>query len=246
VATVAAVFLALVTVVVRYLSTQKLQRQLLEMKREEALEKERGRIAQDLHDQLGANLTQVAMLGELAEVDRDLPDEVAAHARQITQTARETTRTLDEIVWAVNPSNDTLEGLVTYLCKHTQEYLAVAGVRYRLDVPPELPAVNIPPDVRHNVFLAAKEAVTNIVRHSGATSARLRLKLAAVGFTVEIEDDGKGLGELDEKAARNRNGLRGMRKRMADIGGQFEIGPAPEKGTVIRLTAPLRRGTRAN
>ncbi|MBK9138529.1 MAG: ATP-binding protein [Verrucomicrobia bacterium] len=237
--TLAAVLLALVAAVVRYVSTQKLQRQLLELKREEALEKERSRIAQDLHDQLGANLTQVAMLGELAEVDKDLPDEVAAHARQITQTARETTRTLDEIVWAVNPSNDTLEGLVTYLCKHAQEYLGVAGVRYRLDVPAELPAVNIPPDVRHNVFLAAKEAVTNIVRHAGASEARVSLKLGPEAFTIEIADDGKGLGELDEKAVRNRNGLRGMRKRMEDIGGRFEISPAPGRGTVIRLTAPL-------
>jgi signal transduction histidine kinase/streptogramin lyase len=238
--TVAVALLALVAVAVRYFSTQRLQRQLLELKREEALEKERGRIAQDLHDQLGANLTQVAMLGELVEVDKDLPEEVAAHARQITQTARETTRTLDEIVWAVNPSNDTLEGLVTYLCKHAQEYLTVAGVRYRLEAPAELPAVNIPPDVRHNVFLAAKEAVTNIVRHSGASAARLRVKLAPTSFTIEIEDDGKGLGDLDEKAARNRNGLRGMRKRMAEIGGQFELGPAPQRGTVIRLTAPLK------
>jgi signal transduction histidine kinase len=106
--------------------------------------------------------------------------------------------------------------------------------------------VSLPPDVRHNVFLAAKEAVTNIVRHSSATAARLRLQIEAAAFIVEIEDDGKGVGELDPKAILNRNGLRGMRQRMADIGGRFEIASAPEKGTVIRLVAPLKPGWRAD
>src|SRR5262249_32244957 len=109
----ASTFLLLSVIVgsVHYVSTQKLQRQLAMMRQQEALEKERARIARDLHDQLGANLTQVALLGEMAETDKDLPNEVESHARQISQTARETTRALDEIVWTVNPSNDTLDGL---------------------------------------------------------------------------------------------------------------------------------------
>jgi signal transduction histidine kinase len=99
---------------VYYFSTQKLQRQVTLLRQQEALEHERSRIARDLHDQLGANLTQVALLAEMAESDKNLPEEVEDHAKQITQTARETTKALDEIVWAVNPSNDTLEGLVNY------------------------------------------------------------------------------------------------------------------------------------
>ena len=103
--------LGIVAAVVRYLSTQKLHRQLQTFQQREALEKERARIARDLHDQLGANLTQVALLGEMAEADKDAPAEIESHAQQISQTARETTRSLDEIVWAVNPANDTLDGL---------------------------------------------------------------------------------------------------------------------------------------
>jgi signal transduction histidine kinase len=224
---------------VHYVSTQRLQRQLAALQQKEALEKERARIARDIHDQVGASLTQLSLLGELVEGDKNHPDEVAGHARQIEQTALETTRALDEIVWTVNPSNDTLDGLITYVCKYAQDYLAVAGLRYRLEAPPQLPGTPISPELRHNVFLASKEAITNVVRHAQATAVSLRLHLDPASFTLEIQDDGRGLGGLDPKAAQTRNGLRNMRKRMEDIGGSFFMGPAPERGTVIRLTAPL-------
>jgi ligand-binding sensor domain-containing protein/signal transduction histidine kinase len=224
---------------VYYFSTQRLQRQVERLRQQQALDKERGRIARDLHDQLGASLTQVSLLGELAESDKDLPEEVEAHARQITQTARETTRTLDEIVWAVNPSNDTLDGLVTYFCKYAQEYLSVAGIRYRLEVPAQLPAHPLPPEVRHNLFLSAKEAVTNVVRHAGAGAVHIRLRLEGACVVLEIEDDGCGLAGMDQKRAQTRNGLRNMRKRMEEIGGAFAMTPAAGKGTVVSLRAPL-------
>ena len=235
-----ACFLGTIIAVVHYLSTQKLQRQLEGLRQQEALEKERSRIARDIHDQLGASLTQVALLGEFVESDKDSPMDVEAHARQISQTARDTTRVLDEIVWTVNPSNDTLDGLITYVCKYAQEYLAVAGVRYRLDVPAELPATPIVPELRHNVFLASKEAITNVVRHAKASAVWIRLRLQSDAFVLEIQDDGRGAAGLDAKAAQARNGLRNMRKRMEDVGGSFTLGPAPEGGTLVRLTAPLR------
>jgi ligand-binding sensor domain-containing protein/signal transduction histidine kinase len=230
--------LGIVAASVRYISTQKLQRQLQSLQQREALERERARIARDLHDQIGANLTQVALLGEMAESDKDSPEEIGSHARQISQTARETTGALDEIVWAINPANDTLEGLANYACKHAQEYFALAGLRCRADVPSQLPAVPIPPDVRHNVFLAFKEAVHNVVKHAQATEARIRLRLEPDKFILEIEDDGRGLGS--QAAPQNRNGLRNMKKRMEDIHGEFWIGAAAEKGTIVRLTAPIK------
>ena len=235
-------FLGLIVAVVHYLSTQRLQRQLEQHRQREALERERQRIARDIHDQLGASLTQVALLGELVESDKEDPEEVGSHARQISQTARDTTRVLDEIVWTVNPSNDTLEGLINYVCKYAQEYLEVAAVRYRLEVPAQLPSVPLLPEVRHNVFLAAKEAVTNVVRHAKASEVHLRLHLSPGAFTLEIQDNGRGVGGLDEKAARSRNGLRNMFKRMEDIGGTFSLGPAPGGGALVRLSVPLAEG----
>jgi ligand-binding sensor domain-containing protein/signal transduction histidine kinase len=232
-------FLGMVVAVVRYLSTQKLHRQLQALKQQEALEKERSRIARDLHDQLGANLTQVALLGEMAETDKNSPAEIESHAQQISHTARETTRSLDEIVWAVNPSNDTLDGLINYACKYAQEYLTLAGLRYRADVPAQLPVITIPPEVRHNVFLAFKEAVHNVVKHAQASEVWIRLRLQPDQFTLEIEDDGRGLGSGDEHAPPTRNGLRNMRRRMEDIHGEFSIGPGTKAGTTVRLIIPF-------
>jgi len=231
--------LALIVGSVHYVSTQRLQRQVAVLRQQEALEHERARIARDLHDQLGANLTQVALLGEMAEGDKESPGEVEAHARQIAQTARDTTRALDEIVWTVNPSNDTLDGLVNYVCKYAQEYLALAGLRYRLEVPAQLPHTPITPEFRHNLFLVAKESINNIVKHARASSAWLRLQLEPDSFVLEIEDDGSGLKPGDE--SKGRNGLRNMRRRMEDIGGTFEIGPGTNGGTRVRLTVHLRR-----
>ena len=240
-ASAALCLLGIIVGAVHYISTQKLQRQLAGFRQQQALENERARIARDIHDQLGASLTQVSLLGEMVESDKDAPAEVEAHARQISQTARDTSRALDEIVWTVNPSNDTLEGLVNYLCKYAQEYLAVAGLRFRLDVPAQLPPVAITPELRHNVFLAAKESITNIVRHARATSAFIRLRIEPSSFTLEIQDDGRGIANLEEKKAGSRNGLRNMGKRMEDVGGRFDISAAPEGGTLVRLTVPIKQ-----
>jgi ligand-binding sensor domain-containing protein/signal transduction histidine kinase len=227
--------------VVYFISTQRLQRELALLRQKEALERERSRIARDLHDQLGANLTRVSLLGELIEGDKDQPKEVEAHARQISKTAGETQHALDEIVWAANPANDTLEGLVTYTCKYAQEFLTTAGLRCRLDVPAALPATPIAPDFRHNLFLVAKEAVNNVVKHAQAGSVRVQIKLELRQLVIEVEDDGRGPDGASTAAKRGRNGLRNMSRRMEDVGGSFSISPALNKGTLVRLTAPLTR-----
>ena len=231
------VFLGALAGIIYLLSTARLKRQLRAARQKELIERERARIARDLHDQLGANLTQVTMLGELAEADRHLPEEVGLHAQQIIETARDTTRSLDEIVWAVNPANDTLEGLANYVCKYAQDYFELAGVSYRAGLPVRLPATPIPPEVRHNVFLAFKEAVNNVVKHAHATEARVRLLLEPGKFILTVADNGCGLGDGSEKKL--RNGLKNMRKRLADIRGGFEVASGENGGTVVKFTVPL-------
>ncbi len=231
-------FVGMLAGIIYLVSTAKLKRQLRAARQKELLEKERGRIARDLHDQLGANLTQVALLGELAEADKTLPDEVEQHARQICATARDTTRSLDEIVWALNSSNDTLESLANYACKYAQDYFALAGVSFRAELP-AVPATPILPEVRHNVFLAFKEAVNNVVKHAQATEAHVILELAPDKFILSVTDNGCGLGDLAGKEL--RNGLKNMRKRLAEIHGDFEITAGANGGTVVKLTVPLPR-----
>jgi signal transduction histidine kinase len=130
-----------------------------------------------------------------------------------------------------------LDGLINYVCKYAQEYLAIAGLRYRLEVPSQLPAVPISPELRHNVFLATKEAINNVVKHSGATSAWLRLRLEPARFTLEIEDNGRGIPPGADK--KGRNGLRNMRKRLEEVGGTFSTSPGHEGGTIVALSLPL-------
>lgn len=235
------VFIAALAGIIYLISTQKLKRQLRAARQKELIERERARIARDLHDQLGANLTQVTLLGEMAEMDKDSPGEVELHAQQICATARDTTRSLDEIVWAVNPSNDTLEGLANYACKYAQDYFALAGMSFRADLPHDLPAQPIPPEVRHNVFLAFKEAVNNVVKHAHASEARVKLQLEADQFILSVEDNGRGTGDVSGKTL--RNGLKNMRKRLADVRGEFEIGPAANGGTLVQLKVPFLKSS---
>ena len=235
-------FLSALVGAIYLISTAKLKRQLRAAHQKEMIEHERARSARDLHDQLGANLTQVTLLGEMAEADKDLPGEVEQHAQQICATARETTRSLDEIVWAVNPSNDTLEGLANYACKYAQDYFALAGISFRSELP-AVPPTPILPEVRHNVFLAFKEAVNNVVKHAQATEARVKLQVLPGKFILSIADNGCGLGDLTDKKL--RNGLKNMRRRLADVQGEFEIAPGTNGGTLVHLIVPVKNGQKA-
>ena len=180
--------LGLVVFGVRRVYARRLRRQLEQLERQRAIERDRARIAKDIHDDLGAGLTHIALLSELAR--RDTPEEMPNHVSQISDMARELTRNMDEIVWAVDPQNDTLDSLVTYVSKFAQEYLGVAGIRCRLDVPAELPPHVLPAEVRHNLFLAIKEALNNVVKHARASEVWLRAIVQPSSFCFVVEDNG--------------------------------------------------------
>jgi signal transduction histidine kinase/ligand-binding sensor domain-containing protein len=227
---------------VRYVEVRKLQQRMQLLEQQHAVERERARIAKDIHDDLGASLTQITLLSELARTDLNRPAEAESHIRQISGTARELTRAMDEIVWAVNPQNDTLEDLLTYTVKFAQEHLGLARIRCRLDVPAHLPPMHLSAEIRHNLFLAIKEAINNVVKHSKATEAWLRLRSSEKSFVFEIEDNGCGIpasvqaGRMDDLTTPgSHNGLRNMQRRLSEIGGSFEILPRPEGGSLVRM-----------
>ena len=169
-----AAFTLVVVAVVRYVSFRRLHRQLRLLEAQAALHKERARIAKDIHDDLGANLTQIALLGELARQDHGEPEKAAARIDTISSTARQAIKSLDEIVWAVNPRNDTLAHLIDYAGQFALDYLRLAGIRCRLDFPEQAPPRELSTEVRHNLFLVIKEALHNIVKHARATEVWLR------------------------------------------------------------------------
>jgi signal transduction histidine kinase len=164
------------------------------------------------------------------------PAKAAAKLERIYNTSRELTRSMDEIVWAVNPQHDTLDSLASYLGNFAQEYLVTINIRCRLDVPMHLPPWPITAEVRHNVFLAFKEALHNVVKHSGATETSVVLATDDTGFRLAVRDNGKGFDAAALPARPGRgNGLKNMRQRLEKIGGRYEIQSAPGNGTEIRL-----------
>jgi signal transduction histidine kinase/ligand-binding sensor domain-containing protein len=227
---------------------RRLHRKLERLERQRALERERARIARDIHDDLGASLTRITMLSQVAHGAEAEPARAAASLDQIFGTARELTRSLDEIVWAVNPKHDTLESLAGYLGKFTQDYLRAAHIRCRLDVPMQLPAWVLTSEVRHNLFLAVKEALHNVVKHAGAMEVRITLTLANGSFVWEVEDNGGGFdagggnGNSAGNAGRlaSGNGLANMRNRLAEVGGGCEVQSTPGAGTRVKFVVPVK------
>jgi signal transduction histidine kinase len=196
------------------------------------------RIARDIHDELGSSLTRIVMLSQPDEAD------VAAarpEMKRIYETARNLTRTMDEVVWAVNPRQDSLEGLTAYLTAFAQEFTSAANVACRLDLPERLPVVALSAEVRHNLFLAAKEAMHNAVRHGRAQVITIALSIQPHAFILTISDDGIGFQVGTPASPRHGHGLENMRARLAGIGGECDITTRPQAGTTIRFTVPLDR-----
>jgi len=173
--------------VVRQTATRRLHQKMEQLERRQAVERERARIAKDIHDDLGASLNLIAVLGDLAREEK-----AAERFEKMSATARQAVKSLDEIVWAVNPRNDTLSHLVDYICQYANDYLRDAGIRCLLDVPEQPPAQEVPSNVRHNLFLVMKEALQNVVKHARATRVELRLQIGAEDLRMDIADNGCG------------------------------------------------------
>jgi len=225
---------------------RRAKRKLEVVERQRAIERERGRIARDIHDDLGSNLTRIVMLSESARSGLEQPKQAAADLDEICQTGRDLTLQLSEIVWAVNPDHDTLDSFTTYVGKYAHDFLAAAGVRCRLDLPLSLPALALDSALRHNVFLAFKEALNNAVKHAAAKSVVVTMQVSEGDFTLAVEDDGVGLPEA--RSMRPGHGLANMKHRLADLGGDCQIERLPTAGTRITLVVPTahRKTTRAS
>ena len=152
------------------------------LEQKHAVEHERSRIAKDIHDDLGANLTQIVFLSQRVEDTSGDPTEFKRWIKLIPATARRTIQSLDEIVWAINPRHDSLESLANYLSQFASEHLTLAGIRCVLDVPTVVPPLELSAELRHNLVLAARESLQNAVSHAAATEVRVSLQLDEAGL----------------------------------------------------------------
>jgi signal transduction histidine kinase/ligand-binding sensor domain-containing protein len=235
----AAGFLGATVWIARRIVTAKYRRQLARLEQQHAIEGDRARIAKDIHDDVGAGLTQITLLTELA---RREPERAAKHLDRIAGSARQLTRAMDEIVWAVDPQHDTLNGLMDYISAYAEDFLHTAGIPCRMDLPMTLPPARVEAELRHNLFLALKEALNNVVKHSHATEVWLRLRIEAKIFTLIVEDNGRGfsvgggaVGIRVERLAAG-SGLANLEKRLASVGGRCEIHSQPGHGTRVAMS----------
>jgi signal transduction histidine kinase len=234
----------------RIVEKRRAQRRLQRLEQERLLERERTRIAQDLHDMMGAKLCRISFLSENARRYQEVPPELREQITSMSDDSREVLQSLDEIVWAVNPQNDTLEHLASYLGQYAEEYFRRTGIDCELVIPPRLPIAPLSSQSRHHLFLAMHEALTNILKHSGATHARIAMACRGSDFEIAVTDNGRGFdpasGAVDGPGSSSGfgNGLENMRRRLAELGGRCRVESHPGKGTTVWLEFSLNGATR--
>ena len=220
---------------VRYRYAQQMRRQLRQFEQAHAIEQERMRIARDIHDDLGARLTQMALLSEMAAGEIGTQGKAGERLAKVARSSREAVRALEETVWAINPHKDSLHDLVDYLSHYANEFFRPTPARCRQDLPLLIPEVQLPAEVRHNLFLACKEALNNVQKHAQATEVWLRLTVADSRLDLLIEDNGLGF----PVQPRSGNGLQNMQARLAAIAGECRVDSQPGRGTRVCFSLAL-------
>ena len=247
-AAAAVTLLGLIGTATRYVERRRYRTRLARLEQERAMEYERIRIARDLHDELGSDLTHISMLSNRAQApgasDTDRLDKLETRMKKISARLAHTVRSLDEIVWAVNPRNDSLRSLLLYFTQFARELFEGTGINCRFQIPENLPRVPLPPEVRHNIFLAVKEVLTNVLKHSRATEIVLRTSTAGPQLQIEIQDNGIGFDPATVPPDGEHNGLENLRQRMKGLGGDLILEAGPGRGTLVRLKVHCPAGVR--
>lgn len=222
-----------------FLFLRSLQTKLLLAENLQSVDQERARIAADMHDRLGSRLTHLGLMAR--ELDEHTNEELCARVRQ---SVYESARSLDEIVWAIDPSKDTVESLIAYCMNLVDEFRESSSVRWHIETPEKTDGIPVRASIRHELFLALSEALNNVVKHSEARKAWLRICLDSSGLVLEVEDDGRGFdGTLNKDSISKGNGLKNLRSRMARIGGKCDVDSELGRGTILRFVVSGVTGT---
>lgn len=202
-------------------------------------EQMRQRIAHDLHDEIGSTLSSISLLSGL--IGNQLTDTntgtAARMVEKIHADARQTLESMDEIIWSINPGNDSLQRVILRIQEHAQPLMEAQGIRFLLHVDPQLHDRQLPMDLRQSLYFVLKEALNNLLKHAGATTVEIQMKQQHGQLKVTITDNGRGFDPLQTD---NRTGRQSMQQRAEAIGGQLHIDSVAGHGTNVWLTAPLR------
>ena len=200
------------------------------------LERVRTRIARDLHDDIGAGLTRISVLSEIAS--REATDGVPVTERLsvVAGVSRELVDSMSDIVWVINPGRDQLRDLTQRMRRFASDVLTSRAVALSFRAPEDDQSLKIGADVRRQLFLIYKELVNNTVRHSGCRTVEIELEVVDRQFVLTVRDDGRG---FDAARAYDGNGLSSMRERARRIQGRLDVNSGDGLGTTVRLTVPV-------
>jgi ligand-binding sensor domain-containing protein/two-component sensor histidine kinase len=200
------------------------------------LQKVRNRIATDLHDEIGANLTNISILSNLSK--RNLPDPAKAEnfLQRISEEVSSSSQALDDIIWSVDSNNDTLEETVSRMRRYAAELFDAANTSYELYLDPAFEQKKLAMEQRRDIYLLYKEAVNNISKHAGAKQVNIQITIEHNQLFMRIKDDGKG---FDTTATSNRHGLKGMKERVKKWKGKISIESGTSIGTMIQVSIPV-------
>lgn len=224
--------------IVRALTRRRWRARLREVELQQKVESERNRIAQDIHDDLGAGLTQISWLGEMSRRMADNPDQVRSQSDKIMATAHEMVASLDEIVWAVRPQNDSLPSLLEYLGRRVDEMFEKSPIRLRYLAPKTLPDIGVSSEFRHHFFLICKEILHNALKHSKATEVSVETAFFPPS-TLQIQITDNGVGFDGNTLDPDGNGLGNIQSRTERIRGNLHRQTSPGAGCRYTLTVPL-------
>jgi signal transduction histidine kinase len=231
-------------------SRVRYRRRLRRLEAKQALEQERARIAKDIHDDLGASLTRISLLSQPWQSKPDNGEDAVENLAQIHQTARDLTHAMGEVVWAVNPEHDTFDSLANYISNYAQNFLRAARIRCRLEMPVQLPHLQLSSGIRHNLLFAFKEALSNVARHAQASEVRIVLMTDNSGLELLVADNGRGFSVNGTRGSgpdphgthvMPGNGLRNMRSRLQELGGYCDLKSEPGAGTRITFRVTLKK-----
>lgn len=224
-------------VVIRTYISRKLEKQKTELEKRQAVEKERNRISRDMHDDLGSGLTKIAILSEVVKKQLPEPEKAKEQLEKIAISARELVDNLQDIIWVLNPKNDTLESLSSYIREYSLKYFEPLSIQLTFNYPEQFSGISLSEEQRRNIYLTIKETFNNAAKYAWCNKVTVDIEETAAEILLRITDDGKG---FDVNSVRLfANGLRNMQNRIEQVGGRYTISSQPGKGTKTEIRIQL-------
>ncbi len=201
------------------------------------LQKVRNNISADLHDDIGARLTNINILSALGEQKVNEPLQASDYLKRISNEVQTSGEALDDIVWSINTKNDSVEEITARMRRYATEVFDGTTIKHSIDTDENILTAKLSMEKRRDLFLIYKEAINNVRKHAMATEVKINIEARNSSLLMQVQDNGKG---FDMQHPTHRNGLKNMQQRLQKWNGTFTLQSAPGNGTIIKIKLPLQ------